>query len=400
MNQVSRNDISISKLQLTEENGLYTVTAMVDGEALWFQSSDHPLRIAPEGFAGVLLVPAMHLGKNLVFEDPLCPVWLDNAHQLMDIYHEWWGWPPIEIHSPQHKTPVHYEGDKTGLCFSGGVDSFHSITTYPAPIDFIITVHGYDIALSDEDGAAHAIRNIREVAKEYPVTPLAIKTNMRQHHIAHKRYRNSFEGALAAIGYLVEGMNTLIISSDYSREALRKLEAKRKFAFGSHWKTGPLRSSAEINIIHFGEQYTRDEKLRQIANNPLLRKHLRVCQRNLKPDFDLAGQHLNCGVCDKCLRTLIALMQTTSLDDFECFANTDHLAQHINQVEFVGNYASTTYEKFCTIGVEPPIEQAIHALVWRSRFLNKRPWLGRKGRKLLVKLFVSWVNLKHRLLSE
>ena len=179
----NRNNIRINKLQLTEEDGLYTVTAIVDGEPLWFQSSDHPLRIAPEGFASALLIPAVYLGRDLVFEDALCPLWLEHAHQLMDIYHEWWGWPPIQISSSQRNTPVHYEGDKTGLCFSAGIDSFYSLTTYPEPINYIILVHGYDVALSDDDGAAHAFENIRQVAEKYAVKPIAVKTNIRQHHV-------------------------------------------------------------------------------------------------------------------------------------------------------------------------------------------------------------------------
>jgi hypothetical protein len=394
MDQVTSNSITIGKLQLTKDNGLYTVSAMVDGEPLWFQSADHPLRIAPEGFAGALLGPAMHLGKNLVFEDPLCPVWLANARQLMGIHHEWWGWPPVQIGLSQQDAPVHYAGDKTGLCFSAGVDSFYSLTTYPEPIDYVIMVHGYDIALGDEAGAAHAFGNAREIAEKYSVKPIAIKTNLRQHHISKKRFRNSHEGALSAMGYLVEDMNTLVISADYSREALRH------FNHGLHWKTTPLRSSKDVKIIHYGEQYTRAEKIRLIASNPTIRKHLRVCQQNLRPDFSLAGQHLNCGKCPKCVLTLITLKQTTRLNDFECFANIKHLGRYLDRAEAIDDYTCTAYEKSCTVNAEPEVERAFRALAWRSHFVNKRPWLGRKGKKLLARLFMAWHNLKQRLVGE
>jgi len=385
------NDIHVEKLQLTVKDDVYTVSALVDGEPIWFQSADHTLRMAPEAIAGALLVPAVHLGRNLVFADPLCPVWLDHARQLMDFYHQWWDWPPVEISSSTKDTPVKYEGDKTGLCFSGGVDSFYSIITYPEPIDMIITVHGYDIALDDEAGAAHAITNTHKVANEYGIKALSIKTNLRQHHIAGKRFRNSHEGALAAIGYLVEGMGTLIISSDYSREALHTIK------HGLHWKTTPLRSSKDIRIRHYGEQYSRAQKIDKIAGNPVLCKHLRVCQQNLKPGFDLSGQFLNCGTCAKCVLTLIVLQHSTELDTFECFANTKHLAHYLDQVVTIDEHTCSSYEKHCTVDVEPALQHAFRALVWRSRFLNKRPWLGRKGTKFLGNFFKSWHNFKQRL---
>ncbi len=377
MNKATRNEIKVGKLRAEHKHGLYTVSAPVDGRTLWFQSNNHRLRPAPEGFAGALLVAALHLHRNLVFEDPLCPVWLKNAQRLMAIYQSWWGWQPIEICSPGTGSSRRYTGHFTALCFSGGVDSFHSISTYPKPIQHVVTVHGLDIALDDEEGAALVFGNAQAVAAKYNVNAVSIKTNLRQHHIARKRYRDSFEGVLAALGYLIDEVTTLIISSDYSRTALRN------FHHGSHWMTAPLRSSVDFTVVHYGDRYSRDEKLRQIANNPLLSKSLRVCQQNLTSKFDLAHGYLNCGTCDKCLRTLIPIMQTVGVISLSCFKNTTNLDTHIRNIIAVTDYSCETYEKFCEIGVEPTLEKAIHSLIWRSKFLNNRPWLGRKGQKVV-----------------
>ncbi len=389
MDNTVGNEIKVGKLRLDYKQGLYTVSAPVDGRTLWFQSSNHRLRPAPEGFAGALLVAALHLRRNLVFEDSLCPVWLKNAQNLMAIYQSWWGWPPIKICSLRNGPPFQYEGNFTALCFSGGVDSFHSISTYPKPVHHVVTVHGLDIALDDDGGAAVVFGNAQYVAAKYNVNAVSIKTNLRQHHIARKRYRESFEGALAALGYLIDGVATQVISSDYSRTALLN------FHHGSHWMTAPLRSSADIKIVHYGDQYSRDEKLRQIADNPLLSKHLRVCQKNLTNEFDLALGHLNCGTCDKCLRTLIPIMQTVGDIPLVCFKNTINLDKHINKIVAVDNYSCSTYEKFCNIGVESSMEKAIRALIWRSNFLHNRPWLGRKGRKLVGSFLKLLSTLKY-----
>jgi len=386
----NKDSIRVEKLKLSEQNGCYRVSAIVDGEPLWFESNDHPLRIAPEGFAGLLLVPAMTKRRNLVFDNSLCPSWLENARNIIDIQSGWWGWQPVTITSSTSEHPEHYKGNKTTLCFSGGVDSFHSITTYPDPIDYIVTVHGYDVRINDTTGGEHTLNNVRQIADEYKVKPISIRTNMREHHIAGKRYRYSFEGALAAIGYLVDEVSTHIISSDYSRDAIQRYNVKT----GSHWQTAPLRSSSDITIVHYGEDYTRDEKLRQIAHIPLIKSHLRVCQENLDADFNLGGKHLNCGKCCKCIRTIIPIIQTVGIEDFDCFANTEQLDQAIDQIATSSNYSCITYEKILTIGVERTLESSIRALIYRSRFINARPWLGRKGRKLLVRLFMAWRKVK------
>jgi hypothetical protein len=347
----------------------------VGGEPLWFEAEGFELLPSPEAYANALLVPAMQQGFHLEFQDSLCPQWLENAHALMRIYQEWYDWDPIAIRCAVGPPVDQRSNDKVALCFSGGADSFHSLLTYPKNISYLAMVHGYDIALSDTAGAEIVFKHIQQVADEVGVSAVKISTNYREHTIAGRKYRYAYEGALASIGFLMADANELVISSDYSREALLDFNA------ASHWKTGPLRSSADVQIVHYGDAYTRDEKLRQIAQNPLVRKHLRVCQENLKPAFDFSSSDLNCGSCDKCLRTIIPLMQSGGLDGVEVFYSTDRLSIKVDKLNVVPAYASFTYGKFLTLGVSDELAHSIRALMFRSEFIHKRQWLGRRGIK-------------------
>jgi hypothetical protein len=274
-----KNRIVIKPISIKKNNKNYRISACVNDQLLWFESHETPLSPSPEAFANALLVPAMIQGSDLVFADPLCPIWLENTHKLMNIYNDWYGWKPIAITAPKAESSNVCHGNKIALCFSGGADSFHSLLTYPKKISYLVMVHGYDIELSDTDGARIVFEHIKDVGNAIGIPAIKITTNYRQHNISGKKYRYSYEGALAAIGNLMTDINELIISSDYSREALQNFNA------ASHWKTAPLRSSKQKTFTHYGESLTRDEKLRQIAKEPLIKKHLLVCQENLRSDF-------------------------------------------------------------------------------------------------------------------
>ncbi len=378
---MKNNCISIKHVQLEKKGRTYRISAEVNGEPLWFESEDAPLSPSPEAFANALLVPAMIQGTNLEFTDPLCNEWLENSNKLMKIYNDWFDWEIISINSPKAEPSIIDRGNKIALCFSGGVDSFHSLFTYPKEISYLVMVHGYDIALSDTKGADIVFNHIKGVADEIGLPAIKITTNYRHHGITGKKYRYSFEGALAAISNLITDINELVISSDYSREALQNFNAC------SHWMTAPLRSTKETNFTHYGDTFTRDEKLRQIAKKPLLKKHLRVCQENLKPSFHFSSDALNCGECDKCIRTIISLMQEGALEGSTVFQSTNNIYQKIDAINSVPSYSLVTYAELINLGLDEKLTRSINALIMRTNFINKNDWLSRRGIKVIALCF-------------
>lgn len=369
--------------------GFSRVCAKVDGELLWYESPDAELVVSPEGFANALLGPAMVMGRDLFFEDPLCATWLRTIPAVVEQYSKWFGWKRIKVRSGSNQAPVAKPGALRALCFSGGVDSFYSLLTYSQPIDTIILVHGYDIQVNDHDGGRFTYDHVKKVAKEKGVTAAMVRTNYREHHLAGRKYRYTYGGGLATIGFLVSGVKELVISSGFRYD-----EAQPD---GSHWTLDPLRSSAEVKIKHYGADLVRDDKLRAIAADPTIRKHLHVCQQNIYGSFDISSEAINCGCCQKCIRTLMVLQQQGDSRDIKGFENTRDLDVHLYKHPMIGKYLFKAYKDIIRRGVDKPTELSIRALLRRSSILNHFRWTGRKGKKALFFLIRIFDALERRI---
>ncbi|ABA90141.1 hypothetical protein Pcar_2906 [Syntrophotalea carbinolica DSM 2380] len=383
--------IIVSKLAYANHReGVSRVSAEVDGVPLWFESSHTELRLSPEGFGSILLVPAMSLGRDLVFEDPLCPEWLANARKLVNLFSDLLGWQPVNIESMDpDSSSGRVPGRKRALCFSGGVDSFYSLLTYPQPIDMLVLVHGYDIHLDDEEGARIAFEHVQRVAAGKKMDAAMIRTNARKHPIAGRKYRKAYGGALAAIGHLLDQVSDLVVSSG--------LPQWETGTYGSQCHIDPLWSSPVMKIDHYGGHVTKNEKIRVIAGNPLAHRHLRICQQNFYGSFELTGKALNCGCCPKCIRTLLVLQLEGHLDEFENFANKENLDFYLYRVMRVAPLFIKVYKEILRRGVDRKTGVAIHALIRRSEVLNRMEWAGRQGRKTVFQILRLYDAVERRI---
>ena len=73
-------------------------------------------------------------------------------------------------------------------------------------------------------------------------------------------------------------------------------------------------STSQLKFISSGSEGDRNDKVEFIADKPPAQKYLHVC---------LKRGETNCGRCDKCLRTLIALDAINKLDDFRASFDID-----------------------------------------------------------------------------
>jgi hypothetical protein len=81
---------------------------------------------------------------------------------------------------------------------------------------------------------------------------------------------------------------------------------------GSHPETDPLWSNEQLTFVHYGTNARRLDKLKVLADHPLVMRHLRVCWKN-------AGRQHNCCRCEKCMRTMLMLETFGKLAPFEAF---------------------------------------------------------------------------------
>lgn len=346
------SELTIKSLSVSSDQGTHRVRAVAGGFPVHFESEDLSLRPSPEAFAGAFLVPALVLRSHLCVDLPLDPVWLSHVQALMEILNEWWDYPSVEIRGPVAPAGPGVPRGKTALCFSGGVDSFHSLLRGEFKTDFLVFAHGYDMALSDKPRMAAWERSLRAVAAATGTRAVVVRTDLRKHPVFRAApWVRSHGGALAALGHLLPGVGRLVVSASYPFFFRR--------AWGSHWRTDPLWSSGFLQVAHTGADLWRAEKLRNIAREPLVQEHLRVCWENRTP----AG---NCSRCEKCLRTMLILADCGQLDHFKVFDRSDSIARRLDALPSIDADLIPVYRGMLERGLTFNLSRAVRSLISRS----------------------------------
>ncbi|MBI9020576.1 MAG: hypothetical protein JEZ10_04900, partial [Verrucomicrobia bacterium] len=323
--------LRIINLKRTVQNGICRVSADVGGEKVWYESDSTELLASPEIFASAFLVPAMAAGAGLCVDGDLSKVWKNNIRKLMELFHSWWGYPVVGIEAGDAPESL-LAGGRTALFFSGGVDSFYSLLRGEHPVDDLVYVHGFDVPLDGEQRFAEVRAHLETVAASAGKRLLMLRTNLRQHPLIQKvGWGRAHGGALASIAYCLPETGRVVISSSYSRMISRP--------WGSHWEADPLWSSERLEILHLGDRVFRSDKLRAIADEPLVQQHLRVCWKN-------RGDHLNCCCCEKCIRTMLVLEGCRKLDPYDVFPLRHHLARMVRRLRYVPDEVIPTYHEF------------------------------------------------------
>lgn len=328
------------------------VTARVDGRAAWFASRDTELVSAPEAFGSAFLVPAVHAGRVLRLQVPVCDVWAGNLRPLTGKVAELWypdAQPPIVTPSDRGAAG----GSGTALCFSGGVDAFYTLLHGGEPVHRLVNVIGYDVKVRERRRARAVAHLVRDVAAALGSRPAIITTNLRGHPL-HKAppWLRTFGGALAAIGHLLGAeVNRLLTSSD----GLGRLHTE----VGSRPDIDPLNGSRHVEIEHVAGSWTRLQKIRAIANEPLVQRHLRVCWKNV-------GNSLNCGRCEKCVRTMIELDVCGVLGRFAGFARGQRLVAAIDGLPAIEELLVPFYAESLRHGPSAAVAAATRRLLGRS----------------------------------
>lgn len=265
-------------------------------------AADVPERL--DGWLLWLLPHAFATGQELVLDGPVDPELLRNAHELMEIWARWNpGRRPIRVVAAPADETSTPEPSRTGLFFTAGVDSFFTLYHHDAssrdhpewrqrPIDDLVYVQGFDIPLDHGPALARKAAALERIAAATGKTLLTLATNLRQTGVRQPWGEVMHGPALGGIGLLLgRRFRSVLLSAWFCHEDA--------VPWGSTGITDPLLSTAHTRTRPAGAGHDRFEKLALLAGHPLALETLHVCWQE--------RVETNCGTCEKCLRTLIAL---------------------------------------------------------------------------------------------
>lgn len=267
-------------------------------EIWWF---DVPAETAPwlahdaSSWALLALPLAARLNEELCVDGAVDPQLKRNLESLLT---KWCAWHP-QLHKAtlictalSHKPACE---EQTALLFTGGVDSFYSLLHYSGlpRISHLVYVEGYDIPLENEGSLTAKRLTLQRVASARGLRLTLVRTNLRRTSFRNLDWGTLAHGpALGAVGLMFGGgFSKMLLSSSYGPQNL--------CTWGSHPELDPLMSTARTEFVHYGSGLDRFEKTRFVAQFPEALENLHVCWRE--------STHHNCGTCEKCFRTQLAL---------------------------------------------------------------------------------------------
>lgn len=244
-----------------------------------------------DAFLAAGLLAAMALDEPLELDPAYTasPDLLQGLHQLQEIFA---GWVPglrrIAISARTAPPPPARPG--AVAFFSGGADSLYTFLEQQEDIAHAIHIRGFDYrrelrSLVQEIGT----RN-RTFIEGRGRTLIIAESNLRDLYDPLHVHVFVYHGCHLASVALAIGHARVYIPSSFPWSTM--------LPWGSHPLTDPLWGNGAVRFIHHGAEAGRVDKLRRIGLDPEALGLLRVC-----PGFET----YSCGVCEKCLRTRVAL---------------------------------------------------------------------------------------------
>ena len=280
---------------------------------------------SPEAFVAAALTPALWDGeKRILVEGELCPEFLDNVAVVTKVFQNWF--PQISsemVVETKRRRSAENAQRRSAFFFTGGVDSLAALRanrlqfpeSHPGSIKDGIIV--YNLEVLTPEAFECALQALSSIAEDAAVTLIPVYTNVRALNEDWGFWWKAHMGpALCAIAHALSGrIGSAIIASDYDVPNMRP--------HGSHLLVDPYFSSYDLKIRYDGTALTRLQKLQLLADWPVGLDKLRVCN---KQELYQPGR-LNCGECEKCVRTMLGLIAVGALSKSSAFPRRDLSAE-------------------------------------------------------------------------
>jgi hypothetical protein len=336
---------------------------------IYFETSEsfsRDLSSNPHAFLVACIMSAVHFGeKRLLINEEICPELKDGLINAMTWMRLWWYNPSTQIVKIESKTRetgrLEAHRPRAGFFFSGGIDAIatlrsnriHYAPSHPLSIKDGLIVCGLEV--TEPKAFEHVLGLVSELADEADVTLIPVYTNIRSlgpdniSQFWDDFWVKEFMGAaFAAIAHaFANRLSVVSISSDH--------DIPNIYPFSSHPLINCNYTSSDLRIRLEGISLSRFEKTGLVAGWDLALRKLRVCN---KPQY-YTPEKLNCGECEKCVRTMLTLKALGALEKATAFPYNDVTEA---QIAKTGKLMPNTYF-FWNQLISPLQEKGHHGLV-------------------------------------
>jgi hypothetical protein len=366
----------------------------------------------PHAALSAYLIPALRHGEERILIDAeICPEFKDGVNTAMGWISHWFyrdNRKPVRIEAKtQSKIPIPQRPTRTGLLFSGGIDSMTSLRRnrlnfpleHPGSIKDGIFACGFDVRF--EESFDEMVGSLSDIIEETGITLIPFSSNLFSHYLSLDldllvnkdpgvwayQYQG---GTLAGAAHLfTKRLDMVNIACTYDIANLRP--------FGNHPMIEPNFSSHDMQIRHDGITLSRLDKVKLIADWDVGLQSIRVCNqigvwdersKTYSDSNPLEPGTLNCGKCWKCVVTMLSLLIAGALHKASTFPNDDISADLIRSSFNPNDQNISDYVELITplseIGRDD-LARAIERNI--AIYLNREPglkgWAKRFDRKYL-----------------
>jgi len=371
-----KNLAHIWKEEKTEADGSITITAIIEDSkqsktSLWYRvAAEHSSKITKSWNPLVVgtIFWGMKKGADLHFHGEVSPSLLRNLEQLQIIWSCWRPQSFKKINVIADKE-IEQQGadDSAGdiMAFSGGVDAcfttFRHATNRCGRLNRNLKaglmIHGVDIPLQQKEVFERASKNSEAILESLGLELITMATNFKALSLG----QDAFAGMTGSCLMLFQGTYKAgLISSTEPYQSL-------VIPWGTNPLTDHLVSSDAFEIIHDSADFTRTEKMAMLAEWPEAVSRLRVCwygPQNQK-NFD----RLNCGRCEKCVRTILNLrvVGVPLPESFEQDVSDAHISSLRNLDQTQANEFQSILLEAEKAGISDSWVNALKFCLWRNR---------------------------------
>ncbi|NKE72115.1 hypothetical protein [Candidatus Manganitrophus noduliformans] len=289
----------------------------------------------PHAFLVASLIPAFHFGeRRILIKEEICPELREGLLAVMTLMRHWYYKPDKQLVQIETKTRAKVltpnKPPRTGVFVSGGLDSFAALRSnrlnfspeHPGSFKDGLIVFGFHG--EEPDHFKQVLASLSEVAEEVGITPIQIRTNLVALGPGWAFWADElFGAAFAAVAHAFTNRLTTVALASAGFCFPRKFDPH-----GSHPLIDPNYSSSDLRIHHDGIALSRLEKARLISDWDFALKHLRVCNRT----GSVRSETLNCGKCEKCIRTMLSFSALGILHKVPVFPAQDISADLVRSV--------------------------------------------------------------------